>query len=655
MYTVNFESAAFILTLVCLIYSLTVKRRQYRVSGSFFSKLQNQHFVFLLLLLSNLFSAASSVGGVWLTEVTFPDVGFWRYLLHALYFFFHSTLSICFTLYIMNVNGTSIGRGRLFYSLFVLPYILAELLVLTNSYTGLAFYMDDAMVYHRGPMIAVLYGVGALYIVLGFYFFFRYNQAVSRADSIAIGTVIVMASLGIVIQAVRPDLLVELFAESLAFLMLMILLEERSGHIDLVTGTLNRVAFADANRRLMQTNQHYSVILVRITNMDMYSKLFSGREMEKLLMQLASWLTELGGGQNVFSCGQEEFAVLVMDSGPAAAALAQKILDRFEQDWKSGNITLRLEAAVAVVRVPNEAAHLDQLEDLLASSYHTSKTGSHLVSYDELSAFQRSRNMELALRSAIENGKLRVWYQPIWSVEQQDTSAAEALLRIDDEEFRGVSPEVYIPIAEKSGLIREIGMFVFAEVCRFLRDHAKDADALEYIELNLSVYQFMYDNLAESFEEIRSGFDVSASRLNIEITESASEQATAGMAEAMEELRTLGYTFSLDDFGTGYSNLSRLVKGGYLNIKIDRSLLWDADRNPDARRLLNSLIQIIRKLGYNVVQEGVETPAQLERVSEAGCNLIQGYYFSRPLPEADFLRYLRAERERPEKSTENNN
>jgi EAL domain-containing protein (putative c-di-GMP-specific phosphodiesterase class I) len=234
-------------------------------------------------------------------------------------------------------------------------------------------------------------------------------------------------------------------------------------------------------------------------------------------------------------------------------------------------------------------------------------------------------------------------------------TALGALLRIDDEEFRGVSPEVYIPIAEKSGLIREIGMFVFAEVCRFLRDHAKDADALEYIELNLSVYQFMYDNLAESFEEIRSGFDVSASRLNIEITESASEQATAGMAEAMEELRALGYTFSLDDFGTGYSNLSRLVNGGYLNIKIDRSLLWDADRNPDARRLLNSLIQIIRKLGYNVVQEGVETPAQLERVSEAGCNLIHGYYFSRPLPEADFLRYLRAERELPEKSMENNN
>ena len=454
-----------------------------------------------------------------------------------------------------------------------------------------------------------------------------------------------MASLGIVIQAVRPDLLVELFAESLAFLMLMILLEERSGHIDLVTGTLNRVAFADANRRLMQTNQHYSVILVRITNMDMYSKLFSGREMEKLLMQLASWLTELGGGQNVFSCGQEEFAVLVMDSGPAAAALAQKILDRFEQDWKSGDITLRLEAAVAVVRVPNEAAHLDQLEDLLASSYHTSKTGSHLVSYDELSAFQRSRNMELALRSAIENGKLRVWYQPIWSTEKRRTVAAEGLLRIDDEEFRGISPEVYIPIAEKSGLIRDIGMFVFAECCRFLQEHPVETENLMYIELNLSIYQFVYDDLAKAFEQIRSAVGIPASRINIEITETASEQAVAGVAEGIEQLRRLGYTFSLDDFGSGYSNLNRLIAGDFVNVKIDKPLLWEADKNPNTRRLLENLTHIIRGLGYNVIQEGVETQAQLERVTASGGNLIQGYYFSRPLPEEEFLRYLQAERE----------
>ena len=178
--TICFEISAFILTLVCLTYSLTVKRRQYKIRGNLAAKLQNQHFVFLLLLFSNLFAAASSVGGAYLQTIASAQVVVWQYLLHAFYFIFHTTLSICFALYIMNVNGTSIGRSRGFFLLFSLPYLFAELMVLTNSFTGLAFYMDDQFVYHRGPLMIVLYAIGAFYIVLGVLFFVRYNRAVSR-------------------------------------------------------------------------------------------------------------------------------------------------------------------------------------------------------------------------------------------------------------------------------------------------------------------------------------------------------------------------------------------------------------------------------------------------------------------------------------------
>ena len=114
----------------------------------------------------------------------------------------------------------------------------------------------------------------------------------------------------------------------------------------------------------------------------------------------------------------------------------------------------------------------------------------------------------------------------------------------------------------------------------------------------------------------------------------------------MGTLRTMGYTFSLDDFGTGYSNLVQLIRSSYKNVKMDKSLLWDAERNENTARLLDSLIHVIRSLGYNVIQEGVETPAQLDRTVASGGNLIQGYYFSRPLPERDFTAYLEAERQR---------
>ena len=646
MYKISFEISALILSLVCLVYSLTVKRRQYKVRGSLATKLQNQHFVFLLLLISNLLSAASSVGGVYLQAIASAKVVHWQYLLHAFYFVFHTTLSICFALYIMNVNGTSIGRSRGFYILFALPYICAELLVLTNSYTGLAFYMDEHFVYHRGPLMPVLYAIGAFYIILGFVFFVRYNQAVSRVDRNAIGVVIVMAALGIVVQALHPELLVELFAEALAFLMLMVLLEERSGHIDPLTGALNRLALADANRRLILTNQHYSLILVKLNNLELYSRLFDGREMEKLLRQISTWLIAISSEQDLFCYGRGEFAIVLMDPSPEATERkVGQILKRFEKEWKSSKMTLRLDATVAIVHIPEEAATLEQLDEMLTAVYQNTETGTRLLRYDELMSFQRRFNLELALRRAIEDKKLRVWYQPIWSTEHRRTVAAEALLRIDDEVFRSISPEVYIPIAEKSGLIRDIGMFVFSECCRFLQEHPAETKDLAYIELNLSIYQFVYDDLAKAFEQIRSGVGIPASRINIEITETASEQAVAGVAEGMEKLRRLGYTFSLDDFGSGYSNLNRLIAGDFVNVKIDKPLLWEADKNPNTRRLLESLTHIIRGLGYNVIQEGVETQAQLERVTASGGNMIQGYYFSRPLPEEEFLRYLRAERE----------
>jgi EAL domain-containing protein (putative c-di-GMP-specific phosphodiesterase class I) len=258
--------------------------------------------------------------------------------------------------------------------------------------------------------------------------------------------------------------------------------------------------------------------------------------------------------------------------------------------------------------------------------------------------YRRARAMETALRRAVAEGSLRVWYQPIWSAEEKRSVAAEALLRIDAEDFRGVSPEVYIPIAEQCGLIREIGSFVFEDVCRFLSQHAAETEALRYIELNLSVYQFLYDDVAARFEEIRARWGIPAARLNLEITESASDRTAPGMKETVERLRALGYTFSLDDFGTGYANLSRLIQREYMNVKIDKSLLWDADRSGDTRLLLDNVTRLLRALGYSIVQEGVETPAQLERATASGCNLIQGYYFSRPLPEDDFLRYLEAER-----------
>ena len=637
----NFEPAALLLSLMCLIYSLTVKRRQYRMSQGIQNSLLNQHVVFIILVITNIFSSASSVGGVYLQAIASEKVVLWQYVLHVVYFLFHTSLSVFFALYIMDVNGASVGRSRLFYVLFSLPFIISELLVLTNSFTGVIFYMDDQFVYHRGSLIGICYAVGFLYLVMGFFFFFKYKQAISDTDSKMVGILMGVSAVGVIIQAVRSDIIVELFAESLAFLGLMLMLEEKSGHIDPVTGALNKAALVDACRRIIETNRSANIVFVRLTDMDLFTRYFGGRENDSLLMEVSSWFTSISSEQELYYYRDKSFAILYAGNRLKESEYAvYRILERFHQEWKTGKASLRLEVAVSVVRIPKDLSDMEQLMELLASDYQKKDRGSRRVSFEELSAFQHNRRIEKALQEAVAAGKLRVWYQPIWSVKEKRIVSAEALLRIDSDELRQFSPEVYIPIAEQCGIIREIGLFVFEEVCRFLRDGHVRERGISYIELNLSVYQFMYDDLVKCFEKIRSKYKVPAETLNLEITESSSTQEAPVVEKTMKTLREFGYSFSLDDFGRGYSNFMQLISSNYKNVKIDKALLWDAEKNDATSRLLDSMIKVIRSLGYNVVQEGVETEQQLERTVASGGNLIQGYYFSKPLPEKEFIEYL---------------
>ncbi len=640
----NLETAALLLSLFCLIYSLTVNRKQYRLAKGWKNNLLNCHIVFILQVLSLSVTSAASVGGVFLASMEWPGIRTWRYLFHAIYFLSHAVLSIGFTLYIMDITGACMGRKRRFFLLISLPCLLSVLLILTNPLTGVCFYMDAQAVYHRGSWLPVLYACGLIYLILCFVFFFRYIRTMSRANRMEVGALMLLSAVGVVAQGLFPELAVELFAEALTVLGVMVMLEERGGHIDPLTGALNRTALVDASRLLIETGQGSRLILVKLTNLDLFAKLFTGREIDGLILQVSDWLTETASGYDLYHYRDRDFAILLPENqDQKAEVLSEAILKRFGEDWETDKADFRLEAAVCVIRVPEDLPSLNDLHELLVTRFRDADRGTRLVAYDEVSAYRRNRRFERALRDAVAAKKLRVWYQPIWSVEENRTIAAEALLRIDSEEFRGVSPEVYIPVAEQCGAIREIGLFVFEEVCRFLRDQNALGLGLSYVDVNLSVYQFLYDDLTERFEGIRKRYGVAREFINLEITESASVTRTPAVEQALEKLRQTGYHLSLDDFGTGYSNMVQLIRTRYQNVKIDKSLLWDADHNEATARVLDNLIRVIRSLDCNVVQEGVETPAQLERTVFSGANLIQGYYFSRPLPEQAFLDYLAKE------------
>lgn len=644
MYTINFEPAALILSFVCLIYVLATKRRQYKIPKGLKNKLQSQHFIFLMLLVSNILSTTSSIIGVYLSNIVI-DAGpqksliFWQYLFHLLYFVFHSTLSCLFCLYILNVTGSSVSRKKIFFVIFILPYLLSELLILTNYWTDFAFYMDESNIYHRGKLMPLLYSFGVIYIILGFVFFFKYKKAVSRVDSIAIGTVIIVATFGIALQAIRSDILFELFAEAIAFLILMILLEEKRGHINQITGLLNRTAFIDANRTLIETNQEYELVLVKFANMESFKEMIDEKEHNHIMIEIANWFTQSFPDIDIYGYHDNKFSCVIKNK-ELTQNVIDKTIERFNEDWHLNNYNYRIDSIVTRIKIPSDINSLSVLEDVISSNYQMRKAGSYFVPFDQVNELSNVRLRERQLRSAISENKLMVKYQPIWSNKEQKTIACEALLRINTPELIDVSPEVYIPVAEKTGLIRDIGLFVFEEVCKFLNNERLKKSSIKYIEINLSLFQFLYDDLVESFESIRKKYNVEASQINLEITESASTSDIKRFSETIEKFKSLGYSFSLDDFGTGYSNLVGLLQSEYKNVKIDKSIISLAVNNEKTAHLLSNLIGLIRTSISDVIQEGVETKEQLDLILNCGCDLIQGFYFSAPLTEDDFLDYL---------------
>lgn len=637
----SLELAALILSLFCLIYSLTMRRQQYTRLRSVKSRLLNQHFVFLLLLLNTALSAATSVGGYFLQLRASAATLFWQDLLHELYFIFHTSVPACFTLYVMNVNGTTLGRKQSFYGLFLLPFAVGEVLTLTNPLHRLVYYMDGQFQYHRGPLMPLLYAVAAFYIVFGVIIFFRYKRAISDADSRTIGAVIALAVVGILLQAVRSEWVVELFFESVAFLEIMLVLEDRDEEKDTVTGLSNRVAFARANRRLIETGQRYTVIHIKQTNLDLFSRLLSGRDRDRLLRTVAEWLKTVTEPENIFRFRTEDFALILYGKEEGEVSrLAAQVLERYGQTWRVDDVSAQLEAVISLIRVPEDVSTLDQLGDLMTATYRKKTRGSILLEGDRLASMKRNVAVENALRRALDQKTLQVWYQPIWSVTEKRIVAAEALVRLIDPEIGYVPPEEFIPLAERNGMIQELGSSVFEQVCAFIQRNNIREKGVDYIEVNLSLYQFMHEGLMEDLGRLRGAYQVSADQINLEITETASTDEAPSVNETMHRMAGAGYTFSLDDYGTGYSNLIRLISSDYKNVKIDKSILWGAEKSESTARLLDNLIRIIRSLGLNVVQEGVETQEQLDRVASSGCNLIQGFYFSKALEESAFLEYV---------------
>ncbi|MCZ6503366.1 MAG: EAL domain-containing protein [Gammaproteobacteria bacterium] len=425
----------------------------------------------------------------------------------------------------------------------------------------------------------------------------------------------------------------------------------KNAFFDNLTDLPNRSLFVDRlesslNRRKRGKPQEFAVLFMDLDGIGVINDGLGHEQGDRLISEIGHRIDKTSRPDDTVSrFSSDVFAVLLdpVDAANGAIQACRRILRAVEQPIQLGATSVNVTASVGIVLNHGNYKTTEEMIRDADTALHRAKLdakGSYVMfdsdMHRDVKKFLERKN---DIQKAIHDGSFRVHYQPIIDLQSGKLSSMEALIRWLHPVDGMVSPAEFIPIAEETGLILPLGEWVLRSVCRQIKQwNTRGMNDIK-VAVNLSARQFE-NNIPTLVGEILAETDVSAESLGLEITEGVAMKNVDNNIRMLEELNALGIDISIDDFGTGYSSLAYLKRFPLHTLKIDRSFIQDITHNSDDREITKAIIAMGQNLNLKVLAEGVETEGQLEILRDSGCDYIQGYYFSRPMPASEMLPFL---------------
>jgi len=418
---------------------------------------------------------------------------------------------------------------------------------------------------------------------------------------------------------------------------------------DQLTGLSNKMTVFKTGDKLLNLNEPPNtagLLYIDIDNFKYLNDTFGHEFGDKVLIALAAILRgKIGKDVRVAHFGGDEFLIMVLNSSPTdIIAYTENLLSLLGEKMDIDGRELFLTFSTGLALYPEHALQFSELIQNADTAMHRAKLSgkTRYILYDDtmFHALRQRMEIENGLRGAIERGEMFVMYQPQINLVTGRLDGLEALVRWNNPHKGLVSPDDFIPIAEGTGQIEKIGLFVFTSAVRFIK-LAESAGHTQFsVSINVSVKQMTARHFVEQLIGIIDAEGVLAGRITIEVTESVLMEAAEEIRDKLARLREAGFRIALDDFGTGYSSLTYLRYLPVNYIKMDKSFIDDMFADERSKVLTGSIIQICHDLGLQIVAEGVELGEQMVFLRQKHCDLIQGYYFSKPGKADDVLELL---------------
>ncbi len=520
--------------------------------------------------------------------------------------------------------------------LYLFPLLTGTWIYITNPIYS---YITEREIYTYGICVNATYVIALLYLLICLFYVLHFRSQISQNRRFPILFFIFSWMGTAFIQFLHNGWLLVGFSMSLCIAFMYLKLENPDENLDLESGAFNPHAFATYLPYLEEGGTTYSVITITIEHYRYILETFGYQNYKLLLHKIVIFLSEQKGAR-VFRSTESNFSVVFEQKEEMNKALAA-IRQRFTTPWQIPSLTIELSISICYIPDSQVLSSIGNSYDLIRG-FITEKyqMGNYTLNCIDSNTLEQKFTVEKtikALRTALDQHTLEVFYQPIYSTEKNRYTCAEALISVPNTKGHYISPDFLLPITDQNEMILELGENVFEQVCSFIHKNDLIAREIEYIEIHLSAIQCMKESLAEDLQRIMDLYEVPYSMINLKIKEIAAIHSAKTLLPNMEKLHKLGVTFSLDDYTKGYYTFDCIGKLPIQMIKLDKRMVWDYFENTETTAAIHLFLSVMLQLGLKVVAEGIETQEQLQEMLRLKIDYVQGYFFSKPLSEKDIL------------------
>ena len=568
------------------------------------------------------------------------------YLLHSLKYIIMYT-SLCLMLVYASIAVNQRIHGRNVLKLFITPIIFITSLLIINYNNGLVFTVTAGGRFEYGSYFVLFYLLDIYYISVVAFLLIKGRKALSRNHKIILPAVAFIIFFGTIFDYFFPWTASLQFTSTIFITMIFCCMQNPNEYYSDDSLMMNREAFITMCSSRFSPNSYTQCIAVNIHNVNLITNTL---EKSRVLHAEGIFLKSMKQFSKkllIFKFANGQYIIVMDENNENEARLVfEETCNIMGLLSNSTRLSIPVYSTSCAFSSPKDVSSIRMVADLF-NTLKLYENMDNLLTIEpselNLKSDAEITRIEELVQTALNEKRLEVYFQPIYNAIEKKFTSAEALIRMRDNEGNFVPPDIFIPIAEKSSLIIDIGNFVLEEACRVISEEHLSDYGLEYIEVNLSMVECLQSNLASNIMSILKKHRVFPSQINLEITETSASEFTDIVDTNIKTLFEKNISFSLDDFGTGYSSLSRILSLPLKLIKIDRTLVQAPFNSIEKKSmiLLESFVKTAISTGADIVAEGVETHEIAKQIIGLGCKYIQGYYFSKPLTRADFVTTIR--------------